>query len=211
MFAAENSISIRRRDGIVVLSLLLIPLWYSGCKRNDSSSAADDATADGDTGGATQIEEPSAQLVFPESLKVEDQTVNQVLTEAMTLCTSGDYESFRSIWSAAETPMSEDRFEQMRLALSEIRILALEKAVLRRNDESGGKTVQDVYVAFAEMQLDTEQLTQRYPGAQGTGKNRIEPQREAVLMLVQEFGTWRLAHAPDQMRTWLKSQVPDRG
>ncbi|MCH8967146.1 MAG: hypothetical protein IID43_05670 [Planctomycetes bacterium] len=138
-------------------------------------------------------------LVFPEAVKVADDSVNRALDHAMTVSMSGDYDAFRLLWSAREDPLPRDEFEKGFGAVEEIRIEALEKVILAGGAHNTGAQNSDgeaVYAAYATIRLDP---------AKNLGQP--EPERRVVLMLVHEHGDWRLARAPKELRAWLKEKV----
>ena len=215
----------------LIALLCLLPV---GCDKPSNPSTGEPATSTGNhpteatTKGmadftATIPQQPP--LEFPDELRAEEPAVNALLTKAMQLCTSGDYEAFREIWSARETPIPEAKFRHMREAVTRITIGALERAALKRTDENGNVVPEIVYVAYARMGLDVDRLppraAEKYKNTakyQNNDQDRKAenndlaetsrpPEREAVLMLVKEFDEWRLAHAPDKMRKWLKQKV----
>jgi len=151
-------------------------------------------------------------LIFPESLRVEEAPVNALLERAMRLCSEGDYERFRLIWTARQEPISRGEFQKGWAAMQEIRIRALERVALATpiGGETEGRRDSDreiVYVAYAEMTLDPELLG---PAARrrdpNTGSAEADARREAVLMIVKELGDWRLAQAPKSMRSWVRKK-----
>lgn len=142
---------------------------------------------------------PKSVLVFPEAIKVADDSVNRSLHHAMTVSMSGDYNAFRLLWSAREDPLPRDEFEKGFGAVKEIRIEALEKVMLAGGAHNAGaqnSAGEAVYAAYATIRLDP---------AKNLGQP--EPERRVVLMLVHEHGDWRLARAPKELRVWLKDKV----
>ena len=155
--------------------------------------------ADNESDRPPETPTPKSVLVFPETLKVADDSVNRSLHHAMTVSMSGDYDAFRLLWSAREDPLPRDEFEKGFGAVEEIRIEALEKVMLAGGAQAtGGQATgaEAVYAAYATIRLDP---------AENLGQS--EPERQVVLMLVKEHDNWRLARAPKQMRAWLKDKV----
>ena len=164
----------------------------STCRRDESNDP---------TGGSNAepvAETPQANLlVFPESLYVEDASVNAFVRRAMDVCARGEYEPFRLLWSAREEPLHRDEFETGWQAVEEIRIRALEQVMLAADDpadDAGG--IRPAYAVFAEVQLDPS-----LPAGQD------EPARDVVLMIVSEHAEWRLGHAPKSVRAWIKQRI----
>ncbi|MGB0717582.1 MAG: hypothetical protein ACPGXK_17015 [Phycisphaerae bacterium] len=182
--------------------ILAMCLLLAACEKQTEQPQPTTVTSSDPT---PAVEQPP--LEFPDELQAEEPEVNAILTKAMTLCTTGDYEAFREIWSARETPLSEAKFRHMREAVTQISIGALEKAAIKRTDEKGMVVPEIVYVAYARMGLDVDRLPPRAAEKYKDPETGLAPEREAVLMLVREFDEWRLAHAPDEMRRWLKNKV----
>jgi hypothetical protein len=142
------------------------------------------------------VPKPADVLLFPEALRVADAGVNEFVTTAMAACAKGDYEAFRLLWSARESPLPRDEFEQGWNAAKKIEICALQKGLLEPEPAAGRETAETVYALLAEVTLDPT-----HPA----GKK--EPKREAVLMLTREHDQWRIARAPKPMRDWIKSRL----
>jgi len=188
----EDMMLIRRQPTSTLLLALVALTIIQACRR--AEDRADDEIN-------PKSEKPAARqsvFVFPEELHVADKAVNEFLREAMTISTSGDYNAFRLLWSAREEPMPRDEFEHGWSAVQEIRIRAFEKAHLAAGPSSNGDDPEAVYAFYAEVRLDPTHLV-----------GQRKPERQIILMLVREHDQWRLARAPQSMRTWLKEKVAD--
>lgn len=140
---------------------------------------------------------PAEVLIFPEALRTADPAVNDFVTAAMTTCAKGDYEAFRLLWSARETPLPREEFDQGWNAARRIEVRGLRKGILPADREAGRENDEAVYALFAEVEFDpTLRVGQK------------QPVREVVLMLTLEQERWRIAKAPRAMREWIKSNVP---
>jgi hypothetical protein len=139
-------------------------------------------------------------LVFPDELLVEDTAINNFVTQAMEVCAAGDYEAFRLLWSVRDDPLPRAEFEQGWKAVETIRIRALEKVMLAPDPDSGRAEAQAVYTVYAQVELD--------PSLQSHG---VEARREVILMMVRERDEWRLARAPNAMRTWIRERHAGKG
>jgi len=137
-------------------------------------------------------------LLFPDELRVADASVNDFVARAMETCAAGDYEAFRLLWTARDDPLPRDEFEQGWKAVQKIRLRALEKVRLAPDPDAGRIEAQEVYAAYAQVELD--------PSLQ---PNRPEPHREVILMMVREQDGWRLASAPKAMREWIRKRHAD--
>lgn len=140
--------------------------------------------------------ESGPELAFPDELRVTDKAVNDFLDHAMRLGASGNYDEFRLLWSARDEPLSRAEYDEGWQAVRTIRIRALERVQLASGDGPAPPTVDPVYAAYAEVELDPTQKA---------GKR--EARRKVICMLVQEHGEWRLARAPKPLREWLRTKV----
>ena len=141
-----------------------------------------------------QVGPKEAELVFPESVRVADETVNSFVRTALTECARGDYDAFRALWTARQEPISRNEFEEGWHAVNRVEVRALRKAMLAADQP--GQANAPVHVLLVEVALDPQRKA---------GKRA--PHREVVLMLVQEQVGWRMAFAPKDMREWIKAQV----
>lgn len=144
----------------------------------------------------TEKEMPIDVLVFPETLKTDDQTVNDFVDQAMKHCASGDYERFRLLWSAKEEPLSRQEYDEGWKAVQKITVQAMQKIVLApeaRNATDDGETA---YVVLADVDLDPTLRA-----------GRTEPHRQVVLLVRRESHRWCLARAPKEVRNWLQKQT----
>ncbi|UCC31830.1 MAG: hypothetical protein JSU86_06045 [Phycisphaerales bacterium] len=159
------------------------------CRRDEDVSQNGTAAND-------NPKKPPELLVFPSDLRTEDDSVNAFVKHAMTQCASGHYDKFRLLWSAREDPLPRSEYQQGWQAVQEIRIRALQKAMLSADPAHGREEDETVYVIVANVSLDpTHRAGQR------------EANREVALMLVREHDSWRLARAPKKMRAWIKERV----
>ena len=140
-----------------------------------------------------ESEQSTAELIFPDSLRVADESVNIFVRTALSQCASGNYEAFRALWSAKQDPISRAEFGEGWQAVHRIEVRGLQKVLLAA--DQGPAASEPVYVLLVEVALDP---------AQKAGKR--EPLREIVMMLVHEHEQWRLAGAPKAMREWIKQQ-----
>jgi hypothetical protein len=144
-----------------------------------------------ETSSAKAVESGTAELIFPESLRAGDESVNIFVRTALTQSAGGNYEAFRALWSAKQEPISRAEFDEGWQAVKRIEVRGLQQARLENEQDSAASNV--VYVLLVEVALDP---------AQKAGQR--EPRREIVMMLVREHDQWRLAGAPKPMRDWIK-------
>jgi hypothetical protein len=160
------------------------------CRRDEPEKTSAASSSD-----AAKSKQPNL-LVFPAELRVADSMVNEFVTKAMTTCGAGQYEAFRLLWSARETPLPREEFEQGWQAVQNIQVRALEKVMLDADPSAGRTEPETVYALLIEVSLDP---------AQKVGQK--ESQRLVVLMLTREHEQWRLATAPKPMREWVKKKI----
>lgn len=174
-------------------ALLLLSAWFFLSCPACSPDAEDTKT--GDRQDTAARKRPDL-LRFPADLHVADASVNAFVKEAMLNCASGDYDRFRLLWSTQEEPLPRGDYEQGWQAVQTITLRALRKVMLAADSKQGGDQYRTVYVLLADVALDPTQRA-----------GEREPNREVVLMMVQEQGAWRLAHPPKAMRAWIKTQI----
>jgi len=153
--------------GIVLLS------HGTGCERQEEKTAA-----------GKPVTPVRDVLIFPDSLRVQDESVNEFLSDAMRACISGDYEVFRLLWSAQYDPVTRDQFESAWRAVEKITIAALERDA--QNDS---------YAVFARVTFDPDQLPRKH-------ELHNDPRRDVVLLIIREHDDWRLARAPKPVRKY---------
>jgi hypothetical protein len=161
-----------------------------GCRQETADEPGDPAVEVAATG-------PIGTVVFPEAHHVQDESVNEFLDHAMTVCTAGDYGAFRLLWSAREEPLPREEFEKGWQAMLDIRVRALEKVLFAKEKKAEDPAaMRSAYAFYADVHLDPAQLT-----------SDQKPERQVVLMLVREHSGWRLAKAPREVRAWLENKV----
>lgn len=134
-----------------------------------------------------------ASIIFPETLRVADEDVNVFVRTTLAQCAGGDYDAFRTLWTAKQDPISREEFQEGWHAVDRIEVQGLQKALLELEE---GAPRQTVYVMLVVVSLDPTRKA---------GKR--EPLREIVLMIVREHDQWRLAAAPKPMREWIKESI----
>ncbi len=136
----------------------------------------------------------AVQLVFPDALRVDDQTVNDFVQRAIEDCARGEYEAFRLLWSVREEPLPREEYEEGWQAIQSIRILALEKIFLAPGAGGDAERAVLAYALAMHVALDpTHRAAKR------------EPQRDVVLLLIREHDEWRISRAPKGVRTWIET------
>lgn len=164
----------------------------AACRRDQELDAADQAVEQ----AKARLEE---SLIFPEELRVEDDSVNDFVERAMAGCASGDYERFRGLWGGREEPLPRAEYEQGWQAVQNISVRALEKVALAPRSRDADEEPRTAYALMADVALDPAHRA-----------GRREPDRKVVLMLTRERGAWRLASPPDAMESWIRQFVESR-
>lgn len=173
-----------------VFSLCPALICVPSCRRESPTPSTT-----GDSTGGADAKKPHNVLVFPKELHVSDAAVNAFVTTALTTSASGDYESFRLLWSARETPLPRAEFDEGWQAVDAIEVRALEEVTLDADPGAGRAAPESVYALLADVTLN--------PNHRAAQK---EPTRHVVLMLTHENNQWRLAKAPKPMREWIKKK-----
>ena len=130
--------------------------------------------------GGPAPESREALVDFPKSLQPDDDSVTAFIHRAIETCVTGDYDAFRRLWSAREDPLPSDAFERGWRSVQWVRILDVQKFRRKVEDDI-------VYGVHARIELD---------------ESVPKPQRERVLLIVQEAGQWRLAPATERLLQW---------
>lgn len=142
---------------------------------------------------------PVQVLKFPPALHTDDPSVNAFVDKAMDVCAAGSYDDFRVLWTAEQEPLTRAEYDAGWKAVRLIEVRALEPIKLARQTDKG-EVLDKKYVLMVEVRFDPE-----HPAG------RKEPKRDAVLLLTQEQGRWRLARAPTRIRTWVRQLVEADG
>ena len=175
-----------------LLILFAIPSCSCDSEKNTSAKGLQD-----------QVAQEEELLIFPEELYVTDVSVNVFVMEAMQVCSTGDYDAFRVLWSVKQDPLTREEFNQGWQAAKKIRVNALERVMFADQPTTETKETSNgelVFVMLADVELDPT-----HPAG------RRKPKREAVLMILKEQDRWCLAHAPKAMREWIKKLVDQNG
>lgn len=180
----------------VLLSLFL--LWCApvtgGCRCDKPAAPPTEQHTD-TTGRAEDF------LVFPDELRVEDESVNVFVQKVMQTCARGAYDAFRLLWSAREEPLPHDEFQQGWQAVKAIHIRVLKKLKLAETPASDlDGTEQIIYAIGALVEFEPT-----YPARQ------LQEDREVIMMLIREHNEWRLARAPKAVRKWIRKELEPPG
>ncbi len=138
-------------------------------------------------------------LIFPKELQTANQKVNDFLSLAMTAAASGDYDTFRSLWSTKTEPLSKQEFDQGWRAVKAIRIMAIEKIKVAKDGKQPDSKPVVAYLVKARVEFDP--LDSLGGGIEN---------REAICLIEYEQNQWRLANAPQAMRAWLQEKTASR-
>ncbi len=132
-----------------------------------------------DTAGATPSPSPRPEpIVFRQEARAEDPAVNDFVIHAIRTCIAGDYPAFRLLWSARQEPLSEAEFRRGWRAVEKVTIHEIRKMKTPEGEV--------FYAVRGEVDLNPSEVP--------------HPNRNVVLVLVEENGRWRLATAPRQVR-----------
>ncbi len=172
----------RYRQAILVAAALSA---LCSCRERGADKPAPDAPA---------APAPRDRLVFADSLRVDEDTVNQFVEDAMRTCVGGAYEPFRLLWSAQYEPVDRAHFEKHWQSIEEIEVLALVK------DPEAGR---NRYALCADVIFNPAELPPDH-------ELRDDPRCRVVLLIVREENRWRLARASKPVREWLLEQVDRR-
>lgn len=182
-------------------SCLFLLAGGSSCRRDQADSDAPSPLP------AAEEKEPTSVLVFPEQLRIDDESVNRFVARAMTTCASGEYDAFRLLWSAREQPLPRSEYERGWQAVRKIQIRLVQKVELTQAPHKGSADTQPTdaepetaYVLYAAVHLD--------PTFQA---GRRKSDRDVILLIRKEQQSWRLARANKKMRGWIKKKMQASG
>lgn len=177
--------SIRGSSAVALLTVAAAVGAGVGCRRGTDSTSQN-----------TDVKEASAAsrqvLSFPTQFYQDDQTVNDFVRQAMTACANGKYDEFRVLWTARQEPLNRGEYDAGWQAVESIDVRALEPVKLAVQTDSG-EILERKYVLLADVRFDPE-----HPAG------RKAPRREVVLLLTKDQERWRLARAPERIRTWVR-------
>jgi hypothetical protein len=153
----------------------LLTVWLAGCKRpagNDSD--------DGIHKTPIIYKDPNAEapnVIFPEQFKTEDVALNEFIRKALESCKTGDYDKFRQLFGVASDPPAGAQFDRVWKGVKEIRVAGMYQGPQRPPEYY-------VHVVVQLRQPDRHERTER----------------QAVIVVFQEGGEWRLAPAPSEIQ-----------
>lgn len=179
----------RCRSTAVALGLLM--LCIGACERNDSASPLSPAAT------AAIPSEPKVyrpRLAFPESLRVDDESVSAFVERALVEVAGGDYELYRLLWSVKDEPSPRNDYEQRWHGVTDIELRGLRRIILTNGKGTPGDDPS--YALLADFTFDPAD-----PPAQR------EPLRDVVWVVVKEQENWRLSKPPKAVKRWLREQV----
>lgn len=182
------------------LRVIAVCLLVGSCRKASEEPGTATPAQPGISAPKTNAETPKGTSVsFPQELNVTDSSVNAFVKSTLESCATGQYESFRSVWTAREGPISREEFEKGWHAAKSIRVRAMEKVKLATDASTSGSdsaaSPQIAYALAIDLSLDPEQqIGQR------------KPERQVVLLVTREKDEWRLARAPKGMREWIKKK-----
>ncbi len=186
--AQRSSLPLLPHSLTPLLPILLL-LLSGGCDRGGSST--DGAALNGELSAA---EGGETEVTFAPRTRVEDESVNAFVEQALRVTTARDYEEFRLLWSATDEPFARRQFDAgWDSGVRKIVIDVLQKMRDPRTNEI-------FYGMQAQAVLERDRLERRNEKAE----------RQIVLVIRRENGQWRLSHAPDEVRRVVR-EIHDGG
>ena len=179
----------RRRSTAIILGFLALSI--GACERNDSTRPPSP------TATAAIPSEPNVyrpRLAFPESLRVDDESVSAFVERALVDIAGGDYELYRLLWSVKDEPSPRNDYEQRWHGVTDIELRALRRIILTNGTGTPGDDPS--YAFLADFTFDPAD-----PPAQR------EPLRDVVWVVVKEQENWCLTKPPKAVKRWLREQV----
>lgn len=160
--------------GLAVLAIVLLSCVAAIMMMDDPLLADAEAFPD-----AVVLADKRPDIVFPESVRTADLTLNRFVDRFARVCMQGKYSDLRLMLSSrGGDPLVASRFESMFNALKQVRILVLDR-VANLPDAVG-----PVYVMKAEYVLED------YAAAKGRRTEQVR------LAIAKEDGGWRIGPIP---------------
>lgn len=170
--------SFRRRGAGLLAILAFLASWtMGGCECSQDVAVSTGPRIDTPTIVEEKPDAPRPAVLFPDSLRAEDATLNRFVEEAMAVCRQGDYDRFRQLFGTAYEPVGLADFRRVWHDVESIEILSLHPAK--------GEPPR-YYVIFAKARL-------RHPDQKGRAE-RIIP-----VMVFREGEDWRMGSAPREV------------
>ncbi len=163
---------------LMTMACLPVAIAVVGCKKGD------------DGGDTSQLptpppDAPERELVsFPDDFTCDDPAVPEFLKSAVKACVDQDYELFRSMWSVKEEPISEKEFIRAWQANPRFQLTDMQQMKTPEGEI--------VYAVRAHVSLDPNEVP--------------EPERDVVLLIVNESDKWRLRKAPRKLAKMMKGE-----
>jgi hypothetical protein len=172
---------IRNKLNIVALVACFGCILVCGCNRNSSKKDA----AKGGSGSDSAVD-----INWASDAKCKNQEVNDFVSKALTVCSEGNYEEYRLLWSLDHQPTSRKRFMQLRDATERVDVKVIRRLQLRLPDGSMKEMDTPVYVLHAFVALKEE------------AKQRSEQleDRDLILQVVRRNDKWCFMPAAKEVK-----------
>ena len=168
---------------------IAVAFHLTGCERGEPKNVSQPPTV---APNQSKPPLPKAVLVFPLEIRADDAEVNTFVLRVLQLTIGRDYQAFRLLWAADETPFPQEQFEIGFKSVTKISVDVLQKMRDPRDDAIS-------YAFHALVELDPERISLDQ-----------EPTRDIVLVVRREHGLWRLAHAPKRVREVIRDMVESK-
>ncbi len=163
----------------MVTLMLLAIVFVGGCGRSDQDSNGQQTDNGTPREGLLPSNDPQGpKIIFPESVQVEDKTVNAFVYEFLNKLLSTDYKGYRLMVTHRREPASIERFNQAYGRLEKLSVSSIER--IDDLDKLKGTEAQDyplpIYSVKAHVIL------------------RDNNQRDIEVMIFREQGRWVSNH-----------------
>ena len=165
-----------------VACLACILAW--ACNRDSSKKNS----AKGGRGSDSAVE-----IVWAPDAKCKNQEINDFVAKALTVCSEGDYEEYRLLWSLDHQPTNRKRFMQLRDATEKVDVKTIRRLQFRLPDGSMKGLDTPVYVlhAFVALKEEAKQRSERLKD------------RDLILQIVRRNNAWCFIPAAKEVKNSL--------
>lgn len=165
--------------------LLVLVLHTIGCSRDQAPTVAQGAQPTRDPGHG------QVQVIWGKDSRCGNSAVNDFVARAVRCCAEGQYEDYRLLWSYDQEPINRRRFEQLRQAMHTVEVRTVRRLQLREPNRQTRPQTSPIYLFHAYITMKEE--------AKQRSDHRLED-RELVLLLTNDQGTWRFTPAPERYK-----------
>ena len=165
----------KRWTGLMMVAAVAIGSTQ-GCRCGRDVNAVDDAVLDPPPLAEVDQAAPRPAIHFSPHLRSKDASLNQFIEQSLTICSTGDYDGFRSLFGMAYSPTPQDTFERLWHNVQDLTVLGMYQ----------GRVDPPEYYLHVSVRLRQQDRKGREKG-------------EVVVAIFREAGQWRLGPASKEI------------